>query len=290
MLPDPRSEDAGMFGPTRRFIRAGGHRTCLIEAGDPAQPTVVLVHDGAHGTDAALCWGPIIEDLAGDHHVLAPDLIGWGGTDKLCYFDRSPYDFRLEHLAAMCSVLGLDEPVYFAGSSFGAELVVRGTAVPSWGWKVRAAVAITGTGGRLFRVPGGIEQLGDYTPSLEAAERLTGFFVTSTDGMEDHIRQRYENSLIPGHWESLKALHLQNPAVERPSHPDDWPEPLRHCETPILFVEGEDDPLLETGWAAQMAELGATFSSAVLPGSHEPNLDHPAETAEVIRRFLAQHR
>lgn len=279
-----------MVEARRRFIRAGGHRTCLIEAGDPDRPTVVLVHDGAYGTDASLCWGPVIDDLAADHHVLAPDLIGWGGTDKLCYFDRSPYDFRLEHLAAVCSVLGLDDPVFFAGTSFGAELVVRGTAVPHWGWNVRAAVAITGTGGRLFRVPGGIEKLGDYTPSLEEAERLTGFFVTSTEGMEEHVHQRYENSLLPGHWESLRALHLRNPAVERTVPPDDWPEPLRTCGTPILFVEGEDDPLLEKGWAARMAELGGAFSSTTLPGSHEPNLDHPAETARVLRSFFASHR
>ena len=274
----------------RRFIRAGGHRTGLLEAGNPDLPTVVLVHDGAYGTDAALCWDQVIAELSADHHVVAPDLIGWGATDKLCYFDRSPYDYRLEHIAAVCDVLAPDEPVFFAGSSFGAELVVRGVAEPRWGWRARAAVAIAGTGGRLFRTPGGIEQLGDYTPSLEAAARLTGFLVASAEGMDEHIRRRYENSLVPGHWEALRALHLRNPAVERTPPPDDWPEPLRGCATPVLFVEGEDDPLLDSGWAAQMADLSPAFSSEVVRGSHEPNLEHPADTARLIRAFLTPHR
>ena len=272
-----------------RFIRAGGFRTRLIEAGQPGRPAVVLVHDGAYGTDAALCWDGVIGELAGEYHVIAPDLVGWGGTDKVCYFDRSPYDFRLEHLAAICQVLGLDEPVFFAGSSFGAELVARGTAERRWGWNVRAAVAITGTGGRLYRVPGGIERLSDYTPSLDAAARLTAMLVSSAEGMEDHFQRRFDNSMIPGHWEALSALGLRNPSAERVVRPEDWPEPLRHCATPILWVEGADDPLLEQGWAAKMAELGDSFSSTVVGGGHEPNLEHPAETGRLLRDYFARH-
>ena len=275
--------------PRSRIIRAGGYRTRLLEAGDPEHSAVVLVHDGAYGTDAALCWDGVIDQLAADHHVIAPDLVGWGGTDKLCYFDRSPYDYRLEHLASICHVLGLDEPVFFAGSSFGAELVVRGTAETRWGWNVRAAVAIAGTGGRLYRVPGGIERLSDYSPSLDAAARLTAMLVGSAEGMEDHFQRRFDNSMIPGHWEALSALGLRNPSADRVVRPDDWPAPLRHCTTPVLFVEGADDPLLERGWAANMAELGDSFSSTVIPGGHEPNLEHPAEVGQLIRDYFARH-
>lgn len=268
------------------FIRAGGIRTRLIEAGDPTRPAVVLVHDGAFGTDSLLCWEGVIAELADRYHVVAPDLIGWGGTDKLCYFDRSPYDYRLEHLAEVCRVLALDEPVFFAGSSFGAELVARGVAEPRWGWKARAAVAITGTGGRLYRVPGGIERLSDYTPSPEAARRLTAMLVHSTDGLDEHIQRRFEISMAPGHWEALSALGLRNPSAERVARPEDWPEPLLGCDVPILWVEGADDPLLEPGWAAKMAELGDSFSSVVVPGGHEPNIEHPAETGRLIGNFF----
>jgi pimeloyl-ACP methyl ester carboxylesterase len=269
-------------------VRAGGWRTSVLEAGPDGAPVVVLVHDGAYGTDADLCWGEVADALAGDFHVLAPDLLGWGGSDKVNFFDRSPYDFRLEHIGAVCRTFALDEPVHFAGVSFGGELVCRGTAQQRWGWLVRSAVSITGTGGRMFRVPGGIEQLSDYEPSLEAAARITGMLVESLDGLDDHVRRRYENSLVPGHWEALTSLRIRNPAVERVVPPDDWPDPLGSCETPILFVEGRSDVLLEPGWAAHMAGLAPNGESAVIDGGHEPNIDRPAAVAEAIGGFCSR--
>lgn len=271
----------------QRRVHAGGFGTSYLEAGEPGAPLVVLVHDGAYGTDAALCWGDVIADLQHDHHLIAPDLLGWGGSDKVCYFDRSPYDFRLLHLGAFLRTLEITSPVVVVGSSFGAELAVRGTAMPEWGWPVRGTVAIAGTGGRMFRVPGGIEQLSDYEPSIEAAARITSMLVDSIDGLDDHVRQRYENSLTPGHWEALSALRLRNPAVERSIPPDPWPQPLATCPVRIHFVEGARDPLLEAGWAAKMAEITLHGSSEVVEGSHEPNIDHPAAVAAIVRAFVA---
>ncbi len=273
----------------RRFIQAGGVRTCLLEAGEPGSTVVMLVHDGAYGTDAELCWAGVIPELADEYHIIAPDLIGWGGTDKLCYFDRSPYDFRLDHLASICHVLALDDPVFYVGSSFGAELVVRGVAESRWGWAPRAAIAVAGTGGRLYRMPGAIEQLSDYTPSLEAARKLTALLVSSIESLDDHISQRFNNSMIAGHWESLSALKVRNPSAEAPEVTDTWPEPLHDLDVPLLFVEGQDDPLLEKGWAAKMAGLSDSFSSVVVPGGHEPNIEHPAATGRLIREYFAKH-
>lgn len=270
-------------------VRAGGWRTAVLEAGSDGAPVVVLVHDGAYGTDADLCWGEVADALAGEFHILAPDLLGWGGSDKVNFFDRSPYDFRLEHVGAVCRTLALDEPVHFAGVSFGAELVCRGTAQPQWGWPVLSAVSITGTGGRMFRVPGGIEQLSEYDPpTQEGAARITGMLVESLEGLDQHVRRRYENSLVPGHWEALTSLRMRNPAVERVIPPDDWPEPLQSCPTPILFVEGRSDLLLEAGWADHMAGLAPNGEALLIDGGHEPNIDHPEAVAEVIGSFCSR--
>ncbi|HEY7282334.1 MAG TPA: alpha/beta hydrolase [Actinomycetota bacterium] len=270
-------------------VRAGGWGTTVLEGGSDGAPVVVLVHDGAYGTDADLCWGEVADGLSGDFHVLAPDLLGWGGSDKVNFFDRSPYDFRLEHLGALCRTLALDEPVHFAGVSFGAELVCRGAAQPRWRWPVRSAVSITGTGGRMFRVPGGIEQLSDYDPpTLDGARRITAMLVEDMAGLDDHVQRRFDNSLTPGHWEALTSLRMRNPAVERVIPPDDWPEPLRTCEAPILFVEGRSDVLLEQGWAAQMAEIAPNGESLVIQGGHEPNIDRPGDVVEAIGTFCSR--
>lgn len=55
-----------------------GHRVSYREAGDSG-PLVVLVHGI---TGSATTWEPVIERLARDHRVIAPDLLGHGGSAK----------------------------------------------------------------------------------------------------------------------------------------------------------------------------------------------------------------
>jgi len=267
------------------FVRAGGFRTHVLEAGDSSAPTLMLIHDGAFGTDAMLCWEDVIRELETDFHIYAPDLLSWGQSQKIHFFDRSFYDFRLEHIGALCAVLDLTEPLFLAGSSFGAELVVRAAAQTCWQIPVKAAVAIAGTGGADFRNDDVLEQLIDYTPSLDEAARVTGMLVLSIDGMEEHIRRRYENSLISGHYEALDAVRLVNPTTGVLTlPPDDWPAPLEACTVPIHFVEGSKDLLLEPGWAEKMAARIQQGSWQVVEASHEPNIDQPGTVAEIFRR------
>ena len=54
-----------------------GDRIHYREAGDPTDPTILLLHGGI--IDAAhVSWGAVIEPLAEDCHVIAPDLLGYG--------------------------------------------------------------------------------------------------------------------------------------------------------------------------------------------------------------------
>jgi pimeloyl-ACP methyl ester carboxylesterase len=250
----------------------------------------MLIHDGGFGTDAELCWGPVVGPLANDFHVFAPDLLGWGGSDKVAFFDRSPYEFRIDRVSAVCRTLALDEPMHFVGASFGGELLVRAVVEESRPWPVRTAVSITGTGGRLFRVPDAFQRLVEYEPSPEAAAALTEMLVASSEGLEEHNRRRYENSLIAGHWEALMAPRTHNPAVPKPVPPEEFPEALRRCPVPILFIEGARDLLLEKGWAAELARYAPKGESMVLDAAHEPNIDRAELVVSALSEFFARHR
>ncbi|WP_448627669.1 alpha/beta fold hydrolase [Geodermatophilus sp. URMC 64] len=270
---------------TLKTVVAGGFRTAYLEAGDPAGETVVLLHDGAFGTTAELCWGPVAESLAADgFHVVVPELLGWGGTDKVVFFDRSPYPPRVAHVAAFVRELGI-ERAHFAGVSFGGSLLLRALVDPARPWPVERAVTFSGTGGP-FRLPEGTAALADYEPSLEAAERLTGLLVRSTDGLADHIRQRYENSLVPGHWEAMTAPRLSNPATTRQLPPDTFLDDLQGVRTPLLLVEGRHDTLLETGWSKKLADLAPGGTAVETDFGHEPNIEAPEETAALLAGFF----
>jgi len=266
---------------TKKTIIADGFSTAYIEAGDPSNQTILFVHDGGFGTTGELCWGPVMEELAADFHVIAPDLLGWGHTDKAVFLDRSPYARRIQHIAGFAEATGLDSPIV-VGASFGGSLTMHSLASGGNCWNAKGAVNISGSGGP-FRLR--LDELGDYTPSLDEARRMTSYLVTDLEGLDEHIQQRFENSLIPGHWEALNAPRLKNPSITPVPRADPYFEQLADVDVPVLLVEGEADTLLETGWSERLAALNPRFKNTVLPYAHEPNIEVPGETAELIRNF-----
>lgn len=259
--------------------------TGYFETGNPAEQTIVMFHDGGFGTTAELCWSPVAQLLGEKFHVVAPDLLGWGRTDKAVFLDRSPYAGRLAHMTAFVRELGIENPV-LVGASFGGSLALRAVADPTNPLNASAVVSVSGSGGP-YRLRG--DELADYTPSLEAAARLTGMLVSSASGLDDHIRQRYENSLAPGHWEAQNAPRLTNPSVKRQLPQDPFAEQMAVMNVPVLLVEGKKDTLLETGWSERTAAHNpAKISTLVTEYSHEPNIEAPAFTAELIANFIAE--
>ncbi|MFC3244912.1 alpha/beta fold hydrolase [Gordonia humi] len=230
--------------------------------------------------------GEMIAPLAERFHVLAPDLLGWGGTDKVVFLDRPPYLPRVAHLAAFCAELGVSR-AHFVGASFGGSVVLRAVADPAQPWPVSKAISISGTGGP-YRLPEGVAALADYTPSLEDAEKMTGLTVRSTAGMDAHVRARYENSLIPGHWEAMTAPRLSNPSVTRTPAADPFLDNLAAVTTPLLLIEGRDDVLLESGWARKLADLSPAITALEVDGAHEPNIESPVETAQIVIDYLTK--
>jgi pimeloyl-ACP methyl ester carboxylesterase len=56
-----------------------GHRVVCRVAGDPALPVLLLIHGI---TSSSATWDPVIPGLSEHAHVIAPDLLGHGESDK----------------------------------------------------------------------------------------------------------------------------------------------------------------------------------------------------------------
>jgi pimeloyl-ACP methyl ester carboxylesterase len=269
---------------TRR-VAVNALSTTYVEAGDPQAPPVVLLHDGAFGSNAGLCWETVIPLLSDRYRLIAPDLLGFGGSAKVFAFDADPLNQRIRHIAALCDVLQLDRPA-FVGASFGGGMVLRGAADGTLA--MHAGVSISGPGG-LHMIPERFARLQDYEPSEQAAREIAEQFAISVTG--EVARRRFESSMTPGHWETLSAARLRNPAAE-PATGDFRPayrKALAGIDVPILLVAGAQDPLLEPGWAGAMAELiPRARAEEVAAGRHLPHLDEPAAVAGLIRTFLEQ--
>ena len=62
-----------------RYTTVGGHRIFYREAGDPGRPAIVLLH--GYPTSSNM-FRDLIPRLAQDFHVIAPDHLGFGLSDR----------------------------------------------------------------------------------------------------------------------------------------------------------------------------------------------------------------
>ena len=272
--------------PTRCSVNLGRIVASYLESGQGNGPTVLLVHDGAYGSDAELTWGPFMSRLTEDHHLVAPDLLGFGKSEKAYFLGQSPFDQQINFLAWLCEALNLAD-VCFVGASFGGGIITRAVASENYGgWPIAAGISMTGTGGP-YRIDEQFAHILTYDPSVADARRLMTYLVLDASSHEMDTEVRYKKSLIPGHIDWLTVPRSKR--IEGQVAPSDELETgLARCDLPFMFVEGENDPLLQSGWAKSMAELMPNGTSKVMPGSHMIHLDFPSETAALIREWTSE--
>jgi pimeloyl-ACP methyl ester carboxylesterase len=113
-------------GVTARFVdNVNGIRMHVLECGDAARPTLLLVHGFP---ELAFSWRKVMPALAAaGYHVVAPDLRGYGrsgGTDVKFDDDLSPWRTLNEvtDMLALLSRLGIRSVAAVVGHDFGSPV------------------------------------------------------------------------------------------------------------------------------------------------------------------------
>ncbi|MGW7195233.1 SDR family oxidoreductase [Streptomyces chryseus] len=103
---------------TERWVRTGGVELCVAELGDPARPTVLLVHGYP---DSKEVWAEVASRLAAHFHVVLYDVRGHGRSTA-----PQPLrgGFTLEKLTddflAVADAVSPDKPVHLVGHDWGS--------------------------------------------------------------------------------------------------------------------------------------------------------------------------
>ncbi|UUW90377.1 alpha/beta hydrolase [Nocardioides sp. WV_118_6] len=109
-------------GWSSRFVRlADGRRTHYLEAGEGTP--VVLLHGGGPGAAARFSWPATIPALAERYRVLAPDLYGYGWSDRPKGADFS-HEAHARQLRDFVDTL-CGEAVGLVGNSAGAYVATK---------------------------------------------------------------------------------------------------------------------------------------------------------------------
>lgn len=270
-------------------LHVDGHRTRVYLAGAPDANPILLVHDGAWGADASTAWGRMFSRLSGSYRVIAPDMVGFGNTAKVVVFDKSRYQFRIDHLDKLLQTLCVERPVDAVGTSFGGSLLLHWMALKGDNTTVlRSVTSISGSGG-LGRRDEAFAELAHYDGTRDDMSRIVALLMDRSESSFEHIVvTRHELSHLPGHYEAVTAARSPSlPQAHRSSTMAYFPEALRTSPVPVLLIKGNDDKLLRTDWCDGLSEHLQNADVVALPGMHSPNMSNPDAVIETLNTFLS---
>ncbi len=238
-------------------------------------PTLVLLH-GPYG-DARRQWGGLLETLAADYQVIAPDLPGFGVSDPLALPTYQSYLSWLNHFFALLNIGG---PIRLMGHSFGAALARLYTAENT----SYVARLILIDGGHIadkngcvrliFRTPIVSSLLFGLTRQIRFSSNgvRRACYLADTLTAEQVTAAR---AAARGYLAALRTIGTVNaPALITPT-----------C--PTLVVWGEFDRIQPIGLGRAIAAQipGARFAVVGRSG-HLPQIEQPGDFQAVIRPFL----
>ncbi|CAN5326180.1 alpha/beta fold hydrolase [soil metagenome] len=268
----------------RRTTLVDGLVTSYLEAGE-GHP-VVLLHGGEFGANAEIGWEKIIPALAQHHRVLAPDMLGYGGTAKVLDFVDGR-GMRIRHIARFCEIVGVDT-AYFVGNSMGAiNLLVDATS----GEPILPAQAlVTICGGGEIQNNRHMAALYDYDATLPAMQLIVEalFHDPAYPADADYVGRRHDSATLPGAWEAIAAARFRRPGAT-PAAAASSTRAYDRITVPTLVVEGGGDKLLPAGWAAEIAGQIPGARSAVIDGAgHCPQIEQPQAVCDLLLSFFAE--
>jgi pimeloyl-ACP methyl ester carboxylesterase len=268
-----------LAGARERDVVVGDHRWRVVEAG--SGPLIVLVH-GFTGSKEN--WLPLMRELAKTHHVVAPDLPGWGDSERRSDADYGPLAQAARLKAFLATLDG--KPVLLLGHSMGGQIVGLLAAR-------EAAIAdriglMSAAGVRFADNDFGKAVLDGENPFevTNAAELKRYLGIVFTDppwvpwpASAALVKQRtadaaFEQKVLDGIGRGPESLLLESE--------------LDDIRQPVLLLWCRDDRVIDVS-AAEIFHRGLRDSRTVLLAGcgHMPMMAQPANVAEAIGAFLA---
>lgn len=201
---------------------------------------VVLLHGSGPGVSGWTNWKRVMPALAGQFRVIAPDMAGFGYTERRADLE---YNIKLwvKHLIAILDALDL-ERVSLVGNSFGGSLSLAAAARFPERFD---RLVLMGTPCDKFLMTPGLRSGWDYQPSRENMRAAMQHFPYDSSVITDElVEDRYQASLIPGAQEGLRKL-LAKPNEEGDTPLSGMPvKVVSAVEHPTLVLHGRDDKVI----------------------------------------------
>jgi abhydrolase domain-containing protein 6 len=262
-------------------VEVAEHRWSVLEAGDAGKPLIVFVH-GFVGSKEN--WLPVMRELAKTNRLVAPDLPGWGDSERRADADYGPVA-QMERLAAFLRALPA-RPVLLVGHSMGGQIVGLLAARHP---ELVDRVALMSSAGVTFNENAFVtavlagENPYQVTSKAELKRFLGTVFVDPPfvpwPANEAIVRRRradvdFEQQVLAQIGRGPDALVLESE--------------LGRIRAPVLLLWCRDDKVIDVS-AAETFRKGLRDSTTVLLSGcgHMPLMAQPKQVAEAFASFLA---
>lgn len=272
-----------------RDVTARGVRMRVIEAGEGNPAAIVLIHDlfGSH-----LSFDDVIDPLAERFHVLAPDLPGFGDSEKP---NPARYGYGVETFAeAVADIIaayglgracvvghGLGGAVAITLAALHAELVVR--------LAIESPVCYPHPPNRALRPPlwPGIGSV--LFKQLYGRRAFRNYFRNEVYGSKirypsARVAKFYAHFNTPSARESayaiLRSILDTRPVMAR----------VTRIRQPTLVLWGRDDRIHPAAFALKLSREVPDARLELFDAGHAPHEERPGDFVTVVREFFEGRR
>jgi 2-hydroxymuconate-semialdehyde hydrolase len=265
-----------------KFILANGIRTNYHDIGEG--PPVLLIHGSGPGVTGWANWRLTIPALATRFRVLAPDIVGFGYTERP---DDVQYNMStwVDHLLGFMDALGIEQ-AHIVGNSFGGGLALAmAIRTPC---RVKRLV-LMGSAGIPFPITDGLDRVWGYEPSIESMRGLLEVFSYNRALMTEELaRMRYEASIRPGFQEAFSRMFPapRQRGVDSLASPESAIRALHH---PAMIVHGREDRVIPLASSYKLFELLQHAQLHVFGEcGHWTQIEHAARFNHMVGEFFAE--
>ena len=267
-----------LAGASVHSHQVGDHKWTYLEAGQG--PLIVLVH-GFTGSKEN--WLPLMRVLGKTHTVIAPDLPGWGESERLPNADYGP-SAQVQRLAAFLGEMK-EKPELLVGHSMGGQIV--GLLAARHPELVGHVMLMSAAGVKFEENEFGREVMAGRNPfevkTRAELHRYLGIVFTDPPFVpwpadEAMVRRRvvdvaFEQKILDSIGRGPEAFTLE--------------DELGRIRSPVLLLWCRDDRVIDVSAADVFHRHLANSRTVLLAGcGHMPMMAQPDNVAEAIESFL----
>lgn len=265
-----------------REIIAANYRTNLHDQGEGFP--CMMIHGSGPGVTAWANWRLTIPKLAQHRRVIAPDMLGFGYSERP-EDENYHRDRWVDHALGIMDALDLEQ-VDLVGNSFGGGIsLALAIRHPE---RVRRLV-LMGSVGVSFPITKGLDSVWGYEPSFENMRKLLDIFAFDRNLVNDELAElRYQASIRPGFQESFSAMFPapRQQGVDGLASPE---EDIRALPHETLLIHGRDDQVIPLQTSLTLSDWIERSQLHVFGRcGHWTQIEHADRFARLVNDFLTE--